>query len=197
MDRCMTKSLLSLALFAVALSATPAALGQAVPFDAAAERDAAGDQPDDPGPLATDLSPALKRPAILKAMRKVADWQLKTAESRYNIQWTFAALYDGFLAASKATGDSSYHDRILEVAKQNHWELGPRFSHADDEAIGLTYLAFFADHAEPDRLAPTRDNIDKLLARPDDPEKNLWWWCDALYMAPPLLAPLSVATRDH
>jgi rhamnogalacturonyl hydrolase YesR len=193
----MTKFFLSLALFAVVLSLGPAALGQAVPFDAAAERDAAGDQPDDPGPLATDLSPAIKRPAILKAMKKIADWQLKTAESRYNIQWTFAALYDGFLAASKATGDSSYHDRILEVAKQNHWELGPRFSHADDEAIGLTYLAFYADHAEPDRLAPTRDNIDKLLARPDDPEKNLWWWCDALYMAPPVLAQLSVATRDQ
>ena len=194
----MTKFFLSLALFAVTLSATPAALSQATPpFDAAAERDAAGDQPDDPGPLATDLSPALKRPAILKAMKKVADWQLKTAESRYNIQWTFAALYDGFLAASKATGDNSYHDRILEVAKQNHWELGPRFSHADDEAIGLTYLAFYADHSEPGRLAPTRDNIDKLLARPDDPEKNLWWWCDALYMAPPVLAQLSGTTSDQ
>jgi unsaturated rhamnogalacturonyl hydrolase len=197
MVRCMTKLLLSLALFAVAFSAAPAAFGQAVPFDAAAERDAAGDQPDDPGPLATDLSPALKRPAILKAMKRVAGWQLKTAESRYNIQWTFAALYDGFLATSKTTGDNSYHDRILEVAKQNHWEFGPRFGHADDEAIGLTYLAFYADHPEPDRLAPTRDNIDKLLARSDDPEKNLWWWCDALYMAPPVLAQLSVATSDQ
>jgi hypothetical protein len=33
-------------------------------------------------------------------MKTVGDWQLREAESRYNIQWTFAALYDGLLAAS-------------------------------------------------------------------------------------------------
>jgi unsaturated rhamnogalacturonyl hydrolase len=161
------------------------------------ERAAAGDEPDDPGPLATDLSPTLTRPAILKAMKKVGDWQLQHSEGRYNIGWTFAALYDGLLAASKATGDQRYHDRVLQVALDNRWELGPRFAHADDEAIGLTYLALYGDDPKPDKIAPTRDGLDKLLARPDDPRKNLWWWCDALYMAPPVLAQLSVVTGDH
>ncbi len=161
------------------------------------ERAAAGDQPDDPGPLATDLSSGLKRPAILKAMKKVADWQLQHSEGRYNIQWTFAALYDGLLAASKTTGDKRYHDRVLQVARDNHWELGPRFAHADDEAVGLTYLTLYADDPRPEEIAPTSAGLDKLLARPDDPQKNLWWWCDALYMAPPVLAELSVATGDH
>ena len=35
----------------------------------------AGDTPEIVGPLATDLSPALDREAIGKAMRKVGDWQ--------------------------------------------------------------------------------------------------------------------------
>jgi rhamnogalacturonyl hydrolase YesR len=39
--------------------------------------------------------------------------------------------------------------------------------------------------------------MDRLLARPDDPEKNLWWWCDALYMAPPVLAQLARVTDDQ
>lgn len=160
------------------------------------EREAAGDQPDDPGPLATGLSGKMKKPDILKAMKMVADWQIKHAEGRYNIQWTYAALYDGLLAASKTTHDSKYHDRVLQVARDNHWELGPRFGHADDEAIGLTYLAFYAENHQPEELAPTRENLDKLLARPDDPQKNLWWWCDALYMAPKVLAQLSLATAD-
>lgn len=161
------------------------------------ERAAAGDQPDDPGPLATDLSPKLKPAAILKVMKKVVDWQLQHAEGRYNIQWTYAALYDGLLAASRSTGDARYRDRVLQVAKENHWELGPRFAHADDEAIGLTYLTLYAESRKPGELSPTRDGMDKLLARPDDPAKNLWWWCDALYMAPPVLAQLSVATGDR
>ena len=167
------------------------------PTAADKERADAGDQPDDPGPLARDLLPRLKRGDILKAMKKVADWQLKESENRYNIQWTFAALYDGLLAASKTSGDKRYHDRVLQVADQNHWTLGPRFAHADDEAIGLTYLAIYAeDPKDQERLTPTRGELDKLLARPDDPENNLWWWCDALYMAPPVLAQLSIATGD-
>jgi len=161
------------------------------------ERAAAGDQPDDPGPLATNLSPAMKRAAILQAMKLVADWQLQYAEGRYNIDWTYAALYDGMLAASTTLHDPRYRDRVLQVANDNHWQLGPRLEHADDQHIGLTYLSFYAEDRNPDHLAPTKHNFDQLLARPDDPEKNLWWWCDALYMAPPVLAQLSVATGDR
>ncbi len=192
----MKKSLLAVVVLAFAFSPCALSFSQNAPpvFD---ERAAAGDQPDDPGPLATDLSPNLRRPAILKAMKKVADWQLQHSEGRYNIQWTFAALYDGFLAASKTTGDQRYRDRVLQVARDNHWEFGPRFAHADDEAIGLTYLTLYADDPKPEEIAPTRNGLDRLLARPDDPQKNLWWWCDALYMAPPVLAQLSVATGDH
>ncbi|HVI09568.1 MAG TPA: glycoside hydrolase family 88 protein [Candidatus Binatia bacterium] len=160
------------------------------------ERAAAGSQPDDPGPLATDLFPRFKHRDILRAMKKVADWQLVDAEGKYNIQWTYAALYDGFLAASKASGDQRYRDRVLQVAEQNHWSLGPRFGHADDEAIGLTYLSFYAEKPDPEMLAPTRDGMDKVLARPDDAQNLLWWWCDALYMAAPVLAQLSQVTGD-
>jgi unsaturated rhamnogalacturonyl hydrolase len=161
------------------------------------ERAAAGDQPDDPGPLATALSPKLKRADIVKAMKLVADWQIKHSEGRYNIDWTYAALYDGLLAASKTTGDRRYQDRVLQVARDYHWQLAPRFAHADDEAIGLTYLTFYNESRNPEELAPTREGMDRLIARPDDPKENLWWWCDALYMAPKVLAQLSVTTADH
>jgi unsaturated rhamnogalacturonyl hydrolase len=192
----MTKRFPPLALLAAAILAGSIAHAENSPNSALSELQAAGDQPDDPGPLATNLSPKLQRSAILKAMKTVGDWQLREAESRYNIGWTFAALYDGLLTASKATDDRRYHDRVLEVAQQNQWNLGPRFAHADDEAIGLTYLAFYAEQADPKRIAPTREAMDRLLARPADPNENLWWWCDALYMAPPVLTQLSIATHD-
>jgi rhamnogalacturonyl hydrolase YesR len=190
------KRLLLVLSIAVLLPARSALIAQSKPDPAAAERDAAGDQPDDPGPLATNLSPAMNRSAILHAVRLVADWQLAHAEGRYNIQWTYAALYDGMLAASRATGDPRYRDRVRRVAEENHWQLGLRYAHADDEAVGLAYLSLYAGDHNRDHLAPTRDTIDRLLARPDDPKTNLWWWCDALYMAPPVLAQLSVATGD-
>ena len=148
-----------------------------------------GDAPDDPGPLATDLSPAIKPKAISSAMKKVADWQLRVAEPHFDQQWTFAALYDGLLAASTTTGDPRYRLAVLHMAQHFDWKLlDSRFPHADDQALGQVYLDLYrADH-NPVRWADTRATMDRLVARPDDPDKLLWWWCDALFMAPPVLA---------
>ena len=163
---------------------------------AASQADPSGDDAREPGALASDLSVALKPPAIQKAMRKVADWQLHTAESRFSTDWTYAALYDGMLAATRATGDPRYADSALKFAEATGWKLGPRFAMADDEAVAQVYLEFYLEHPEPQRLTAIKEEADKLLRRPDDPQKDLWWWCDALFMAPPALAHLAKATGD-
>jgi rhamnogalacturonyl hydrolase YesR len=161
------------------------------------ERASAGDSPDDPGPLATDLSPALTHAAIRKAAQKVADWQLARAEPIFNQQWTYAALYDGLLAASKTTGDPRYHDAVVKMAARFDWKLiDARFPHADDMALGRSYLDLYLGTHEPVRMADTKAILDRLIVRPDDPDKLLWWWCDALFMAPPVLAKMSAATGD-
>ncbi|WP_109484561.1 glycoside hydrolase family 88/105 protein [Occallatibacter savannae] len=193
----MKKPRLALALALLVLTVVPLSQAQTTTRPPLDERTAAGDQPDDPGPLATGLSPKLKHRDITRAMKLVADWQIKHSEGRYNIDWTYAALYDGLLAASKTTGDEKYHNRVLQVARDYKFQLGPRFAHADDEAVGFTYLTFYSESHEAEELYPTREGMDKLVARPDEPGKNLWWWCDALYMAPKVLAQLSTATSDH
>jgi unsaturated rhamnogalacturonyl hydrolase len=162
-----------------------------------AQADPSGDVAADPGPLATDISPALKPRDVQKAMRKVADWQLRTGEVRFSADWTFAALYDGLLAASRTTGDEKYRDAVLRFAERNQWKLGPRFGHADDEAVAQSYLELDMEHPAPERVAAMKTEADKLLARPDDRAKDLWWWCDALFMAPPALARLYKVTGDQ
>jgi hypothetical protein len=59
-----------------------------------------GDAPDNPGPLATDLSYSIKPRAVAKAMRKVADWQLEQSQPYFDRIWTWSVLYSGFMAAS-------------------------------------------------------------------------------------------------
>jgi rhamnogalacturonyl hydrolase YesR len=166
------------------------------------ERATVGDAPDDPGPLAQGLSDQLKPADIQAAMKKVGNWQLRVAESKFNPQWTFAALYDGFLAASTTTGDPAYRDAVLHFAEKQHWKLvNDRFPHADDMALGQAYLdLYLADppaQRKPERIADTKAVLDRLIARPDDPSKDLWWWCDALFMAPPVLARMYVDTGDR
>jgi rhamnogalacturonyl hydrolase YesR len=161
------------------------------------DRAAAGDQPDDPGPLATGLSPALTHKDVLKVAKMVADWQLAVAQPKFNRQWTFAAMYDGLLAASKVTGDPKYHDAVKKMAEDADWKLlNLRFPHADDEAVGQVYLDMYLEKRDPVRNADTKAILDRLVVRPDDPAKLLWWWCDALFMAPPVLARESLATGD-
>ena len=41
-----------------------------------------------------------------------------------------------------------------------------------------------------------RARLDAEIATPDDPAKPLWWWCDALFMAPPVYADMAKATGD-
>jgi unsaturated rhamnogalacturonyl hydrolase len=184
---------LCLKLIAVCMFCSAAAPAQ---IKVPVEVSAAGDDAANPGPLATNLNPALKPRAIRKAMRKVGDWQLRTGENRFSTDWTFAALYDGLLAASRTTGDPRYRDAVLKFAESTGWKLGPRYSHADDEAVAQSYLELYFEHPSPERITAIKAEADKLLARPDDPAKDLWWWCDALFMSPPALARLSKATGD-
>jgi rhamnogalacturonyl hydrolase YesR len=162
------------------------------------ERATAGDAPDDPGPPATGLSPVLTHAAIRSAAEKVANWQLARAQDTFNQQWTYAALYDGFLAASRTTDDPRFHDAMVKMAERFDWKLlDARFPHADDIALGQAYLDLYLDKRDAVRMTDTKAILDRLLRRSDDPEKLLWWWCDALFMAPPVLVRMSAATGDH
>jgi len=190
---CLMLVLAALTVTAHAIQQKPADVAVPPPVD----RVASGDAPDNPGPLATDLSPALTHAAVRKAARRVADWQLARAEPSFNQQWTYAALYDGMLAASKATGDPKYRDAMVRMAQRFDWKLlNLRFPHADDMALGQSYLDIYLDKREPVRMAYTKTVLDQLIVHPDDPTKLLWWWCDALFMAPPVLAKMSTITGD-
>jgi unsaturated rhamnogalacturonyl hydrolase len=156
-----------------------------------------GDSTDNPGPLASDLSPRLKQADVRHAMRKVADWQLARLTGTPSRDWTFAALYVGMLAASDTLGGARYRDYVVGVGRHYEWQLGPRKEHADDQAIGQSYLWLYSRFHDKQMLAPTEGQFESLRTTPDDPAKPVWWWCDALFMAPPVWSALSQITRDQ
>ena len=154
-----------------------------------------GDSLDNPPPLA-NMSPAFKPKAIQAAIRKVGDWELERSQPYFSQDWTFAALYAGFMAAAKTLPEPRYEDAMMQVGEKFDWKLGPRLIHADDQAIGQTYLGLYQDHRDPKMIGATREQFDALMKTPDDPGKPVWWWCDALFMAPPVWARLYKATGD-
>jgi rhamnogalacturonyl hydrolase YesR len=187
----------TVALSALLSSATTLAQHSEKPLAGSAISAAAGDSQPDSSPIAS-LSPAMKRKDIQKAVKTVADWQVKTSAGKFNQDWTYAPLYLGLLAASDATGDKSYHDVVLKQAEDFKWSFwANRNLHADDEAIGQAYEQLYSEHKDPVRIADAQATFDRLAAYTDDPKKDLWWWCDALFMAPAGLVRMSVITGDR
>ena len=155
-----------------------------------AEKSVAAGDSDAAVTQSANLSPKRGKREIRAAMRLVADWQLKRAEPRFNHDWTYAALYAGFMAVPRDVHGSQYQDAMLAMGRKFDWQPGPRPEHADDQAIGQTYIELYFKYHDASMIAPIRQRMDNLMHHIDNPDKLLWWWCDALFMAPPVLGEL-------
>lgn len=137
---------------------------------------------------------------IKASMIKALEWQ--EAHPIFAISptdWTAGAYYTGVARAHKATKDMVYMAALKNQGYWNKWQTYDRLHHADDVAISYSYLYIdmtvgrknFVD------LEPTKNFLDAHLYEDDvwksgkdksDMGKTiLWWWCDALFMAPPVL----------
>jgi rhamnogalacturonyl hydrolase YesR len=156
-----------------------------------------GDSLPTPGPLA-HLSPKLDKRDIRNAVRLVADWQLSRMPQPAQYDWTWAALYAGFMAVPHDVSGDKYQRAMKQIGDALEWQPGPRPTHADDQAVGQMYLEQYFIHNDPRMMAAMRTELDAETVAPDpaDPQRPLWWWCDALFMAPPVFADMARATGD-
>ncbi len=156
-----------------------------------------GDQPIDPGPLATDLSPALHSHQIRAAMRRVADWELQRVQAQAPSRaWDFGTLDIGFMAASHTLGEARYSQYVRSVAEHFNWKLERTGYPANDFAIAQAILDLNRSSHNEEEIAPLRRQFDDAMALPDDPAQPAWWWCDALFMQPAAGTELTAITGD-
>jgi rhamnogalacturonyl hydrolase YesR len=157
-----------------------------------------GDTLTTPGPLA-HLSPRLTRRDLANALKLVADWQLGRMPAGPQSDWTWAALYTGFMAVPDSVAGDKYKQAMLQVGEQLQWQPGWRVMHADDQAVGQMYMEQYFIRKDPKMIDAMRARLDTEIAAPDptDPKRPLWWWCDALFMAPPVYADMFAATSDE
>jgi rhamnogalacturonyl hydrolase YesR len=131
-----------------------------------------------------------------------------TAEPR---NWVQGAFYIGLTQWVEATDSQAGLDALVAVSTSNQYELGDRLFHADDHAIGQTYLWLYERTGDKAFYGPTGKTFDEILAfnptnslqliDKSDPEyegscQKRWCWSDALFMAPRTWLMLSNATGD-
>jgi len=142
-------------------------------------------------------------------MQHVADWQLAHPDTNDPpTTWLLGAEDAGLMALAGIAGDPKYREAALSAGEANAWGLGPRFFDADDYCVGQAYTELYFLYRENQMIAPLRERLDTILAKPSDvasleftPAESLdrrnWSWCDALFMGPPTWLRLYAATGDE
>jgi unsaturated rhamnogalacturonyl hydrolase len=165
------------------------------------------------GGRAYGASASLDPDDIVTVMKKVGDWQLDNLPEQSIVGgkmrpidsagWIRAAFFTGVMALYDTTGDRKYLDAAMSWAEANEWKPEKRPRHADDHCVGQTYAELYFIKQDPKMLAPISETFDAIVA---DPQRGPvvgwtrdvnWWWCDALYMAPPAMARLAAATGNR
>lgn len=143
---------------------------------------------------------------ITKRMKSAYLWQQQNPKwALYD--WTNATYYRGISEAWKTTGDQDYFNTIEIDGKSYDWKLGERWYHADDLAIGSVYLDVFNETQDSSILVRTKRRLDANLKDQEwhlNPERHHehhvitqpWWWCDALFMGPPVFVQYAKIMDD-
>jgi unsaturated rhamnogalacturonyl hydrolase len=149
-----------------------------------------------------------------QAMLKAMQWQeANPIFTKAPTDWTNGAYYVGVVKAHEATKSKEYLGSLQAMAIRNNWKPWERFYHADDMNICYSYLYLNTLGEANVDLAPTSTIIKDHLYKPypwkngetanlkgnketEIKEKILWWWCDALFMAPPVIINYSKQMKD-
>jgi unsaturated rhamnogalacturonyl hydrolase len=154
-----------------------------------------------PAPGAADFEPA----AVLRVMTRAADWQLAHPSTHAPYDWTQAAFYTGVMALAEVSPDPKYAAAMRAMGEANQWRPGLRPGHADDYAVVATYARLYQIDKNKKMLEPGLALFTFLAARPYN-EPLAWGnaietrelaWCDALFMGPPAMTAMTVATGDR
>jgi rhamnogalacturonyl hydrolase YesR len=196
---------------ASASGGAPGAGGAVMGTGGGAVGGAAGDSPeagadaaviDAPDAGAETRVPVVDRDATLALMRLVADYELGSFSATPNHNWVRAVFYTGVLALWRASGDGKYLDAAQSWGAANSWALGTDSSNdprwADNEACVQTYADVYLQSpgaANDVMIASGRGVFDTMVAAPMAGRVE-WWWCDALFMAPPAMARVAQATGN-
>ncbi len=163
-------------------------------------------QTDKPSISALNPPDMAARAAIIALGREAVDAHLPALESnRQTTLWEGATMWVGLAEFADVSGRPKETDAVRALGEKRKWALpAPSHKtpfHADFDTIGQTYLAYYERQPNPEILRPVQADMDALVTKlnsaPSDAKPVAWTWCDALFMAPPVLSQLSQITGDR
>ena len=136
---------------------------------------------------------------IKTTMEKAAKWQFANPIEEPR-RWTNATFYAGVFAAWETTQSKDLYKALMDVGEAQKWLPFNRWYHADDVAISQTYIDLYRREKRPEMIRATIDTVAKFMVTPY-PVRGIevikWWWCDALFMAPPTMVKLGITLKNN
>lgn len=123
-----------------------------------------------------------------------------------NSNWVAATFYIGASRLARVSENPQTYSFLRGIADRYNYTLrnptgGPtNLLNADDQAIGDLYLELYERRPAPGVIMQLQARMDytvPYLTKEPAPKRLVWWWCDAMFMAPPVLTRLSAVTGDR
>ena len=166
--------------------------------------------------LYTDVAGVPSRESTMAAVEYVASSQIAAMAAeplalstgsnltQMSSNWVAATFYVGASRLARVSDDTRTLRFLSAVADHYNYSVrgarsGKTMLNADDIAIGDLYQELYARRGQEGVLMPLRQRLDwqvPYLARAEDTPALVWWWADALYMAPPVFARMTAITGD-
>ncbi len=166
--------------------------------------------------LYTDVAGVPSRESTMAAVEYVASSQIAAMAAeplalstgsnltQMSSNWVAATFYVGASRLARVSDDARTLRFLSAVADHYNYSVrgarsGKTMLNADDIAIGDLYEELYARRGQEGVLMPLRQRLDwqvPYLARAEDTPALVWWWADALYMAPPVFARMTAITGD-
>jgi rhamnogalacturonyl hydrolase YesR len=110
--------------------------------------------------------------------------------------WIRSVFFIGLMAFWESISDLQSLKAVLNWGEENDWLPGPHPRLADDHCAGQVYTELYLIYEDKKMIRPIQKTFDHMIAD-SNPGREEWYWCDALFMAPPVLARLAAATEDR
>ena len=129
-------------------------------------------------------------------MRTVNDyWMVRNPDYGTN-QWDRATYYSGLVPLFSALRQQHYYEYAVNWATKHNWGLneGTSTRSADNHCAGQAYIQLYEIEPAAQRISAISESMRRIVTstKIDD-----WWWCDALHMAPPVMAALGKIKSDN
>lgn len=148
---------------------------------------------------------------VLTTIEKVNDYWQSHNSAKCRGFWDNAAYFTGNQAVYDLTGNQRYLDYAIEWAEYNHWEgatqrnkslwqykaYGEGMNHvlfADWQICFQVYIDLYKQEHRAERI---KRALEVMCYQASTPERDYWWWADALYMGMPIFSKLYTVTHDQ